>query len=32
VDEIARACRNNRAALIRLVFARPRVPGAEFAG
>lgn len=27
VDEVARARRNNRAALIRLVFARPQVPG-----
>jgi hypothetical protein len=28
VDEIARVCRTNRAGLIRLVFARPRVLGA----
>ena len=32
VDEIALACRKNRAALIRLVFARPRVSGTGFVG
>jgi hypothetical protein len=32
VDEIARVGRRNRSALIRLVFARPALPGAEFAG
>ncbi len=32
VDEIARARRRNRAELIRLIFARRPVPGAEFAG
>lgn len=32
VDEIARACRRDRAPGTRLIFTRPPVPGREFAG